>query len=367
MILILIATVLILGIAFFQVVQGLFSSLIMTILTVLSATVAFNYYELLAETLLYTRQPATADAIALVATFLVPLLCMRLLLDKYMAGNVVMNVWADRIGGGVLGVITGMIMVGVLMIAAQMLPFGDSVLMYRGFDDTLRRDQGLAPFYPDEFTAGLMGVLSDGSLKGENRFEKVHDDLLLEVFCARNTAGKGGRIDAMPDSLRVLGVYRVERNAALWLDDVPASPFIDRTKPTKIIVVRVEVNDSAIGEHNWWRLPATHFRMTTDAGRSHYPLGYLTYMRNERPKWACHTPPITDGLGQIAKLIVERGRDKRRSVTIDWIYRVEMEENPAEMIFRRAAKATLPKAKTSPPPAADGILDRTKGDRRRRR
>ena len=128
MVLILLALALVIGIAFFQVIQGLFSALIMTILTILSAVVALGYYELLAE-MIYEHQPAHADAAALIALFVIPLLTLRVVSDMFIRGNVVLGVWADRIGGGSLGLITGSVMVGILMIALQMLPFGPSVFM----------------------------------------------------------------------------------------------------------------------------------------------------------------------------------------------------------------------------------------------
>ena len=145
MVIIILATVMVLGIAFYQVIQGLFSALIMTILTVLCAAVAMGYYEPLASAVLYTRQAETADAVALIALFVLPLLGLRMLVDRLIPGNVVFGRWADRIGGGVLGIFSGLIITGVLMVALQMLPFGASVLGYTPFDDALQRDQSLAP------------------------------------------------------------------------------------------------------------------------------------------------------------------------------------------------------------------------------
>ena len=66
MVLIIIAALLVAGIAFFQIIQGLFSALIMTILTILCAALAFTFYEPLAA-LLHSRQAAYADAGALLA------------------------------------------------------------------------------------------------------------------------------------------------------------------------------------------------------------------------------------------------------------------------------------------------------------
>ena len=56
MILIVITALFVLGIALFQAVQGLFSALIMSILTILCAVLAFNFYEPLAEAVSLRRR-----------------------------------------------------------------------------------------------------------------------------------------------------------------------------------------------------------------------------------------------------------------------------------------------------------------------
>ena len=212
MVAILLVLALVLGIAFFQVVQGLFSALIMTILSVICAIAALNFYEPLAEALLYNRQPAYAEAISLVALFVIPLLALRVLFDKFISGNVVMGMWADRIGGGILGLISGMVIVGILTIAAQMLPFKPAILYYTPFDSSLQRISGLHFFYPDEFTVGMAKKFSTGSLKYSQKFATVHDDLLLETYCTRNRAGKLGRADSLPDSFSVKAAFEVSEN-----------------------------------------------------------------------------------------------------------------------------------------------------------
>ena len=69
MFLAILAFLLIAGIAYYQTAQGLFSALIMTILAIVSAVVAFNYYELLAQSVFYNGFSAYADAICLMVGF----------------------------------------------------------------------------------------------------------------------------------------------------------------------------------------------------------------------------------------------------------------------------------------------------------
>ena len=354
MVLILLALALLIGIAFFQVIQGLFSAMIMAILTVLSAAAALGYYELLAE-VFYEDAPAHVDAAALIALFVIPLLILRTVFDMFIKGNVVLGVWADRIGGGILGLITGSVTMGILMIALQMLPFGPIVFTYRPFDDSLQRDSSLAPFYCDQFTAGLMKMLSDGSLAGEESFGDAHDDILLEAFCARNHAGMFGRVDAIPTALVSADAFQAfpdKPNLVPWTADVPANPLL---KPNEInndtiVVARFTLNDSVIDSapdkddesDEWmkrWRLPATHFRMRTKDGRSFYPVAYLTH---ESARWEAHPAESVDGQLQIAKLIVMRPHKKGDGkLTVDWVYRIPSDDEPRALIFRRTGMETI--------------------------
>jgi len=401
MIVIVLATLLVLGIAFNQVVQGLFSSLIMTILTVLCAAVAFGYYEVAAAAWLYPRQPTTADAVCLVALFVLPLLGLRLLLDKLISGNVVMSTWIDRIVGGVLGLVTGITAVGVLLVAMQMLPFGPAVLGYRPFDTAMERDQRVWPFYPDEFVVGLAKTLSTGGLSGQRPFGHVHDDLLLEAFCARNDAGKNGRTDAEDGDLKVLDAYEPDDPDKLkWMYDVPANPRLGESDPGKIVVVRVSVSrnareGAAAGKAaRWWVLPATQFRLACSRGpetHNYYPVACLTYVETPLPKepedmhWKCAVPGKKDGKPQFATFTVERPPEGRKTkkgekrkdakgLIVDWVYRIAESDTPEYVAFRRVAVAPIEAirqgadatAALQSPQFAAEALDRKRPSRRRR-
>jgi len=388
MLIIIIAVILVLGIAAYQATQGLFSAILMAILTTLCAAFAFNYYEPLAQAYLYSRQPAYADGIALVALLFGSLLVLRVLFDWRFKANVTTSAWTDRIGGGLAGLYTGMILTGVLMLAIQMFPFGPSVLTYRPYDETLHRNQRLSPFYPDEFTLGWMDFLSGGSLSGERAIAGVHDDLILELACARSQIeetyvdGDGvkhqvrvGRLDAAPDALVVEGVF-VPQNAA-WADDVGDDPQMsgEENRQSKLVVVRAAVSSSARNEDDdWWRLPATHFRLVTDDGKSHYPLAYLTYWQTAKPPkqfrsyreyrnqfavmgFGAVTPePGEQGEPQLARLAVcRKWVNGPESLRIDWVYRIAPDAKPAYMVFRRTARAELPKARSTHPPVRDAL------------
>jgi len=387
MVIIILAAILVLAIAFYQVVQGLFSSLIMAILTILSAAIAFMFYEPLAA-MVYHRMPAYADAAALAVLFIVPLIVMRILIDRLLRGNVamgsgkgVLGVWIDRICAAALGIVSGMVLVGMLTIILQMLPFGATVLTYEPYDASLHRKHQLAPFYADEFTVALIGKLSDGALAGEQSFDREHDDLLLELFCWRNTADKGGRVEAPLNSMKVLGAYSIIEGDEQDKDEpwdrnptAPPNPLMDPKAPSKLLIVRVAVNEIARDEHNWFLLPATQFRLVCKDGRSFYPVGYLTYDEVHprtkamvARKWACHGAERDEnGLLQITKLIVGRQwKNAPKELVVDWVYRIPDGAEADYVVFRRHVGDKVKKATKGMPPT-DGALGRMSEPVRRR-
>lgn len=364
MLLIILATVLVLGIAFFQVVQGLYSALVMAILSVICAVAALNFYEPVAA-FLYEYQPGHADALALIVLFVVPLLVLRILADKYLPANIVMGVWPSRIGGGALGIITALILAGMLMLSVQMLPWGPKVLGYRPFDDSLQRDQRLGPFRPDEFVLGMAKFLSAGSLgtgrtwspgndaSPKHTFANAHDDLLLELYCARNKMlrkgknGEGdivdfysGRVDAATDAITAVAVY--EPGDAAAFDELPRG-LLSSSIPAKVVIVTVGVNKSAQDDDGWWRLPATHFRLLTAGkdgkAKSYYPVAFLT---GGAPAYG----PVArgdDALQPQGKVILEAGGKEGIILQTALVYQIPEGSQAVRLVFRRVAIQNCPR------------------------
>ena len=370
MVIVILAALLILGIAYFQTTQGLFSAVIMAILSLLAAAFALNTYEPLARQMWENYAPF-AEAIALTLLFGVPLLGIRFLVDRFIKGNVVFGPWPDRIGGGLFGLLTGTILVGILMISIQMLPLGPSFLGYLPYDDALRRQNRLWPFYPDEFVLGLGKTLSVGSLRGERAFEPLHEDLLLRLFCDRHRAGLGGRGDAPADAMEIVGIYPIQPESVFgqWIEDeAPPNPLLtDDDGPHRIVIVRVRIDISACDEiDNWWRLPATQFRLAYRDGRNFYPVAYLTWGEGSRnpentsidppSQWRMWTPPREGDHLLYANLAVLRPtkwkKEKHTSVVVDWVFRLPKAPSeddgppPARpkmyLAFRRACEQALP-------------------------
>jgi len=367
MILIGVAWLLIAVIAFYQSIHGLFSAVIMAFLTTICAVVALGSYEWLGLAFLYTSQPAYADALSLTIHFVIPLLVLRFIFDKYITGNAPLGVWPDRVAGGVLGIYIALVMVGMLTIILQMMPWGASIIGYKPFDSSLQRVNRL---YCDEFALGVFK--SSAGLVSNKAFNNVHDDLLLELFCARNTAELNGRVDTEPDALSITAAFKPgdKWNQVVGHAELPVDPTADADADSEVLIVKTLVSKSVRSdrkEDGWYRLPATHYRLVTGSGASLYPMGYLTA---ESGLWRLHAAEIGGGKAKVANLCVLRRHGKEQFQEIFWVYRLPKadtgeidfdnsdEIDPAEaerakaerdemyapnyVVFRRTARCLIP-------------------------
>jgi len=361
--------IMILGVAMFYYTQGLFSSLVTLLVTIACAAMALTWYQPIAVTL-YPTYSAIAPSLTLMLLFGLPLIGMRMLFDWILARkNVVFNQWVDRIGGAILGLVIGMVIVGMLVMCLSMLPFGASLMGYRPFDDTLTRQQTLAPFKPLNFLLTTMGKLSGGSLSDENSFAANHAEFELREFAYRNRAAVKGEAklavnnNCPEDAAVIIQAYEIPKDHP-WLNEewtakiAPAAPveIVEGETPTetpaeppveapvepgnphylpglvaaknpllsdeentlansRFVIVRVGVDRDLVGKGKFFQIPATNFRLVLPDGRSMYPIAYMSYPNNEndvlhnaKKRWNIWLPPTEDNRLAIRQLIVLRPR-----------------------------------------------------------
>ncbi|MCK5114540.1 MAG: CvpA family protein [Phycisphaerae bacterium] len=356
MILQLAVIVLIGAFAFYQMKQGLFNALILAVCSFFSAILARTTYRWLGSvTNLYATLPLMAEPGCIGLVFFVSLILMRYLAEKFIPGNIIFSLIPDRIGGAIFGLFAGTIFGGILLVMLLLLPLSEHVLGYHQYNDDLTRDKTLAPLSPDDFIVSLGQLASGGS---ENQLMQGNNDILLEAFCARNTAGKGGGINIVrKDVFKAI-------NLLLWKKPtlkIPQYPLLPKTDTTRVWVVRTEISNSvADPEDFWWRLPATQFKLVGKKQNgitcSFYPVGYL-YLSGSNKTWT-----IRDNGKNIAKLIVTRPdpsrvtkkRRRRRKkqddekteevkLYIDWVFRIPANVTPKDIVFCNSVWGKLPK------------------------
>jgi hypothetical protein len=359
MLIIILATVLVLAMTAFFAGQGLFSSMIAAVLSVLCAAFALNAYPALASAVLYDRQGPIANGVALIALFVLPLIGSRWLADALVPGNVQFSLWTDRIGGTAFGLIASMTMVGMVLVIMQMLPFGDSVLGYTPYDNALRRDQRVWPFCPDDFAVSLGSLGSVGAFGGEGSFNDLHADLLREAAAARNTAGSNGTTFARPDTMRIKSAYMPtpeDLKKTLKGADIPNDPLLANPMAGQVLLIGMQIDSDAGDSNDWTRLAGTQFRLVArrdEEGKpkspiDHYPVGYLLAIGTadgEVPEWKFTAAPMSKGVAQVGKLLAaEKGNP-----AIYWVYQLGQDEKPDYVVFRQVSIKQVPKCKPEMP------------------
>ena len=346
----------------YQAYQGLFSSFVMMVLTAISAAIAWNYCEPLgwslgkwhqeylsfillfgglitlgglAKSIMRTHRyvrlaigvaaavflivvssraqmaPDTAtgnsygQAVALIGLFVITLLSLRAIVDNAVVGNVILPWQVERSGGAALGFVTGLIVVGMVLSAWQMMPFSpgllaggyqdsyglaaqrqrrpaeisentwkrtsnqislsvsippkDSWASYNRYNEKMQLQA--APFpYADSFTVGLMKALSCCSLGSQQTFGRVHHDLLLELWANRNGIAFASRQVAPGNAVA----------SAQWRPSLEASPQTGVDKATGILTLMLDYE--ARDEDGPLRFKGTQVRLVGTSGRSYWPV-----------------------------------------------------------------------------------------------
>jgi len=371
MFLISLSFILIVGIALWQIRAGLFSALITLILAVLSAMIAFTYYEPLAQAMFDWRgqnaHPMYMHAGALMGLFFVVQLALRFLYDMLIVHDVGFAMWPNRIGAGVVGLLVGMVQVGVMMIAVQMLPLSQSTLSYVAYNDDLTPRAGLAPFQPDRFVLGMVRTFSAGSLGVERPWTSVHDDYLKELFARRNQGwdevegsrqAKPARVDAPPNTLSAASLYKLNDVSLLNIlpdKDVGAGLSSGGEHYVARVTVTNAAADTDIATGNWYRLTGTHFELIAlvpnrltlrDEPRRFYPIAFLTRIAKDS-KWAAVTDKDNKNEVRPVWLVVERDQKVdpfKNDLTVDWVYLLPSDAKPLRLTFRGGTPVSFPAA-----------------------
>lgn len=295
------ATVLILAVTFYQGLQGLFSAMINCVLTFLAAALAFGFYEDLYQAQLIAYQPDHGRAIALVGIFVLSLLALRFIVDGLIKGNQRFPIYVDRAGGGVFGFITAMLIIGVLAVGFQMLPFDSTFLGFSRYtlvDQTTHKEVVSAVatakmaeehknavfrteiewpsvkaerhnlwLNPDGFTVAAVAYVSRYALAGRQSFADLNPDFLDYLHHVRDGLGR--------EPLAVLGPGAVSVKEFRYLrDNEPIYRTVKAKNETGNLILKYELTDRKPGPGKRWMAVTVQVREKTDAAQDRTNLNF---------------------------------------------------------------------------------------------
>jgi hypothetical protein len=231
-----------------QYLKGSFIKAFVIFFAALCASiVAFGYFEKTAQMLFIGRDmiPGWAQLISFLLLFILTLAILAAFMSVLAKHPINLGLIPERIGRAVFGLALGFIVSGMLLTAIGMAPISNEY-PYKRLQSAASdpRNPSKVLLNPDGFITGLFGLVSSGSLSGENSFAVVHADYLNQLFFSRFKTGREISV------LGVKGSIRLPDKAAAW----PAPKGLKDTEGESVssksgydlIIVRIGLTSSVI-------------------------------------------------------------------------------------------------------------------------
>jgi len=412
MIVSLVFVILLFAVALFQSTQGFFSALIMMVLTLVCAAFAYGNYEYVAvEFLAKYWKPDYAHPIALAALFGVPMLVLRLIIDKLVRRSCLVPSMMDRVGGGLCGLVTAFVMVGLAATAFQMMPFGEKIIGFSRFDLAKYNDAAVGSQTPpsldapergvwlgiDRFATAVSTMLCEGVLSGDKSFSAVHPNLIQEIGWD-NTVNAGMSRYAPPGSIQVVStmplevVYREIPNTGreqLPSQYEPISPNGGR----QFRMVRVKLSPAAFDANKTHLFTLRQFRLVGNVGDERVQMFPIAMQQaDETQAMNRHVSVIRHGSNDWPVVDTPVVPRRNNSNEVEIVFDLPVGFVPDFLEYKRGARAKVtfknktstesaspsatpakPPSQPAPPSAPDAGTrdsndsgDRSRGSRRRR-
>ena len=123
------------GVAYANLSEGIYGAVIVLVLSVVAGVVAMNFYGPAATFLIVRHLPWAgfgryAEGIIFLLLYGGTLLGLRALFDHFLTERVRFPVNVDRVGAVAVGLLTGILTVGAFLFAAQLMPLNKQFLGY---------------------------------------------------------------------------------------------------------------------------------------------------------------------------------------------------------------------------------------------
>lgn len=254
-------------VAMFWTYQGLLSSTIMFVETLIAFMLAWEFHEALHGVWRESLGDGIGLPSAFILIFLVALILQREITDRLVKKNVTIPIYFDRAGGGIVGLFTGLLLVGAALIPVQMLPIGGDIF---GFDRVYENEDGkrqirkLGFVNPDGFAIWIGEALSTRRFGAGNALAVARPDPLVDWYGARDATQTEDLHFIPPKSIEVTGYWFTDR-----IDQVKHSMESNKLKRsfdtlsasdtgTRYLVAHVVVKRSAMPKDKgniWFRAP----------------------------------------------------------------------------------------------------------------
>lgn len=202
-------------IAYWWANQGVFSALLHLLCVIVAGTIAFAFWEpFTTSVLLKGKFQPYAWGVGLVLLFGVSMVVLRVILDRLAPANVRTPQWANLTFGGLAGLASGVLTIGIFLIGAGHVQSIDKIMGFRGAYFTGRPGEIASsqklwvPFH--SITSQFYSTVSVGSMRplGNTPMKQYAPRLDEQLSLVRNNySGGRGQISLVPDQAEVKALY----------------------------------------------------------------------------------------------------------------------------------------------------------------
>lgn len=219
--------------------QGLYTGLLHLLLTVFSGALALALWEPIVQGLLLDVLPEQAWGVGLLVLFALLLYGLRYLFDRLMIGNQDFPDMANKVGGGVAGLLSGILTAGIGIMGLQMSGM-PAVLGYQGWEVENGRPAQSQELWVqvDAMTANFFERIGGGALHpigSDQGMSRVHPNLAAESSFFAQAAFDLSRRSIRPNNLGLV------RDGYFTVSEPPDKLASKLTRSGRVVVVGTEV------------------------------------------------------------------------------------------------------------------------------
>ncbi|MEM0913867.1 MAG: hypothetical protein AAGK09_04575 [Planctomycetota bacterium] len=257
--------------------QGLFSSLLHLVVTIVAGAMALCLWEPLASRMLASAVAPMAWAIGLVLPFALFLTLLRLLSDRLIRGNVQHQQIVGWVFGGAFGLISGVLTAGLVIIGLGFMPFtpdlgGVQPLAVSNATGSVGPNPGGGKLWVpvDRWTQGFYNYMSRGAFGTSTPLARYQPDVAQQAHLTRLPLDENASRTAHPDNVEITALLAHPVQVA-GMPDTIASTLGDRYQRSGYQLVVLETTWENAGVATTYDKDATarvfwnQVRLVTDA------------------------------------------------------------------------------------------------------
>jgi hypothetical protein len=310
--------------------QGIFSTLIMLACAAFASTMAMGTFEVVAVQMARWR-PDYANAVALLGVFCVTFGILRLVTGFALPRNIKTTKLIDYIGGGVIGLVTSMIIFGTLMIGLGMLPTYQTILGYERYPDGIDKDPVKLWLPADDFTVGLWKLASGGAMGG-NSFTAYDPEPVKTDYGYRHTVQAASRKAIDPSLVQLDKALVLKDPASITALNIPPASGATNVVVRLVVSKGTDTNTSCDDTgHDLMHTTPTQVNLVTDKQQEFFPVGYIQNGTAFKP-----LDPKT------GSMIEDYAGDK---IPQDFVFQIPDDQLPAVISYKTLSRFDISNAK----------------------